>query len=332
MPHIDLPSSALAPGVSPVRVHYRDAGAGRPIVILHGGWGYGIYPFDRQIAALAAHHRLVVPDRTGYGGSGRLVRQETSFHHRAAAETFAVIDALALDRPVVWGHSDGAVIALLMGLADPDRLSGLIVEAAHFFRSKPASREFFETMMRDPDGLGDRVTGVLALEHGDAWRDLIRANGDAWLRIATDSSAPTADLYAGRLAELRVPTLVIHGARDPRTEPGELEAIRAALGRPHGSAPTGDVRVALKGGVAADLGRPTTRFAVLREGGHSPHSERATAGEITRLVSEFVRRAGPVEPPSVDPSSVAQPPSRLRRFGEPGRSLSGGRGFSPAKS
>jgi pimeloyl-ACP methyl ester carboxylesterase len=267
VPHIDLPSSALASGVSPVRVHYRDAGAGRPIVILHGGWGYEIYPFDRQIATLAAHHRIVVPDRTGYGGSGRLVRQDTDFHHRAAAETFAVIDALALDRPVVWGHSDGAVIALLMGLADPDRLSGLIVEAAHFFRSKPASREFFETMMRDPDGLGDRVTSVLAHDHGNLWRDLIRTNGDAWLRIATDPSAPTADLYDGRLGELRVPILTIHGARDPRTEPGELESIRSALDR------------------GADAPR---HMAVLPEGGHSPHSARATADEVTCLAQRFL--------------------------------------------
>lgn len=45
--------------MSPVRVHYREAGAGRPIVILHGGWGYEIYPFDRQIAALAETHRVV---------------------------------------------------------------------------------------------------------------------------------------------------------------------------------------------------------------------------------------------------------------------------------
>ena len=231
MPYLDLPSSALAPGVSPVRVHYRDAGAGRPIVILHGGWGYGIYPFDRQIAALGATHRIVAPDRTGYGGSGRVVRQETDFHHRAAAETFAVIDALGLERPVVWGHSDGAVIALLMGLSNPGRLGGLIVEAAHFFRRKPASREFFDTMMRDPDRLGERVTSVLASEHGDGWRDLIRTNGDAWLRIADDPSAAADDLYGGRLADLRVPTLVIHGARDPRTEPGELEAIREALER-----------------------------------------------------------------------------------------------------
>jgi pimeloyl-ACP methyl ester carboxylesterase len=283
VPYIDLASSALAPGLSPVRVHYRDAGSGPPIVILHGGWGYEIYPFERQIAALAGGHRLVAPDRTGYGGSGRLDRQATDFHHRAAAETFAVIDALGLDRPVVWGHSDGAVIAFLMGLAEPDRLGGLIVEAAHFLRNKPASREFFDAMMRDPDGLGERVTTVLAREHGERWRDLIRTNGDAWLRIATDPAAVTADLYGGRLGELRVPTLVIHGARDPRTEPGELEAMREALIRRAGA---------------------QCQFAVLPEGAHSPHSERATADEVTRLAQTFLARL---------PQDVAQ-------------------GFSPAKS
>jgi valacyclovir hydrolase len=262
VPFIEVESSALARGVSPVRVHYRDAGSGPPLVILHGGWGYDIYPFDRQIDALSATHHCIAPDRTGYGGSGRLLRQETDFHHRAAQETFAVIDALQLDAPVVWGHSDGAVIGLLMGLARPTQLRGLIVEAAHFFRSKPASREFFETMMRNPDDLGERVTGVLAREHGDGWRDLIRTNGDAWLRIASDASAPTADLYDGRLSELRVPTLVIHGAKDPRTEPGELEALRNSMG--------------------------PALVEVLAEGGHSPHSERATADDVTRIVASFL--------------------------------------------
>ena len=114
-------------------------------------------------------------------------------------------------------------------------------------------------MMQNPDGLGERVTGVLAREHGEGWRDLIRTNGDAWLRIAADPSAPTADLYDGRLSELRVPTLVIHGARDPRTEPGELEALRDSM-------------------------RPA-RVEVLPEGGHSPHSERATADDVTRIVA-----------------------------------------------
>jgi len=297
VPHIDLPSSALAPGVSPVRVHYRDIGEGRPIVILHGGWGYEIYPFERQIAALAPRHRIVAPDRTGYGGSRRLLRQETDFHRRAAEETLAVIDALGLDRPIVWGHSDGAVIALMMGLARPARVGGVIVEATHLFRNKPASREFFETMMRDPDGLGDRVTGVLAREHGEHWRDLIRTNGDAWMRIADDPSAPDPDLYGGRLSELRVPALVIHGARDPRTEPGELEAICAALWRTHGSAPAG-------GGAGADPRVGPPQFAILPEGGHSPHSERATSDEVTHIaqnfISAFSTRPDPAAPSVVD--------------------------------
>jgi pimeloyl-ACP methyl ester carboxylesterase len=260
---VELSSSALAPGVSPVRIHYRDVGAGRPLVILHGGWGYEIYPFDRQQQALATRHRIVIPDRTGYGGSRRLERQEVDFHRRAAAETLAVIEALGLERPVLWGHSDGAVIALLAGLAAPERLAGLIVEATHLFRSKPASREFFETMMADPDGLGARVTAVLAREHGDGWRDLIRANGVAWLRIADERPALGDDLYGGRLAGLQLPTLMIHGARDPRTEPGELDALRAALA-----------------GVA--------RFEILPEGGHSPHSERATADEVTHMAQHFL--------------------------------------------
>jgi len=263
VPTVALPASPLAPGVSPVVIHYRDVGDGAPpLVILHGGWGYDIYPFDQQIAALSGTHRIVIPDRTGYGGSGRLAVQEADFHDRAAVETFAVLDALGLERPIVWGHSDGAVIALKMGLREPDRLAALIVEAAHFYRGKPKSREFFETMMNDPDGLGDRVAGILAAEHGDSWRDLIRINGVAWLRIADERRRPDDDLYGGRLAHLRVPTLIVHGAKDPRTEPGELDAIRATI--------------------------PQARVALIAEGGHSPHNERLTAAAVTREAERFL--------------------------------------------
>jgi pimeloyl-ACP methyl ester carboxylesterase len=265
---IDLQTSALAPGVSPVPIHYRDIGAGPPIVILHGGWGYEIYPFDRQIGALAAEHRMLIPDRTGYGGSGRLERQEIDFHSRAADETLSMIEALGLERPVLWGHSDGAVIALLMALAAPERVGGVIAEATHFFRHKPASRAFFDGMMADPDALGERVTTVLAREHGAGWRDLIRNNGAAWRRLADERRTADEDLYGGRLSGLRVPGLLIHGARDPRTEPGELDALRAALDRG---------------------ARGPRHIDILPEGGHSPHSERATADEVTRIAAAFVR-------------------------------------------
>src|SRR5207247_4257309 len=94
------------------RIYYRDAGEGPPLVFLHGGWGYEVYPFDRQIAALCPSRRVVIPDRTGYGrspstgSSSTHDRLETTFHERAAEETRALIDTLGLERPVLWGHSD----------------------------------------------------------------------------------------------------------------------------------------------------------------------------------------------------------------------------------
>ncbi|HEX3702432.1 MAG TPA: alpha/beta hydrolase [Vicinamibacterales bacterium] len=285
--YIELSESPLRPGISPVRLRYRTAGAGAPVVILHGGWGYEAYPFDRQIAALAPSHRLVIPDRSGYGASGRLRVQALDFHQRAAAETFAVIDRLGLQRPVLWGHSDGGVIALLMGLAAPERLSGLIVEAPHFFRRKPASREFFETMRDHPDAFGGTIAGALARDHGDAWRDVIAANGDVWLRLAELGG----DLYDGRLSPLPVPVLVIHGVADPRTEPGELDALRAALTAPQ--AVGTEFGAAEPGRSVAGKDVPAVRFEILAGGRHSPHSERATADEVTRIASEFVAGLAP---------------------------------------
>ena len=263
MPFINIDESPLAPSLSPVEVHYRDAGIGAPILFLHGGWGYQIYPFDRQIEAFVERFRIIIPDRTGYGRSMRLEHVPTDFHRRAAIETVRLLDALHIDRAVLWGHSDGAVIAAMIGLAEPDRISGLVLEAFHFFRKKPGSREFFETMAGDPSLLGERVGTTLSSEHGeDYWRKLIVMNGEAWLRIADEASHQTQDLYDGGLSSLQARSLFVHGSRDPRTEPGEMEAVRDQL--------------------------PSARIEIIEGGGHSPHSESASAAECNRIVTEFL--------------------------------------------
>lgn len=262
--HATLPASPLAPGVTPVSIHYRDCGAGPPLTILHGGWGYAFYPFDRQIAALSGSRRLVIPDRTGYGGSGGLDIQMSDFHQRAAEETLALLDALDIEKTALWGHSDGAVIGLRMAITAPSRVTAVIAEATHYWRKKPASRSFFETMRDAPEQLGERVVSTLQREHGDRWRALIATNGDAWLRIADTARSAADDLYDQRLGEIAAPVLLLHGAKDPRTEPGELDALVSAFMR---SIP---------------------QLAILDEGGHSPHSERATSDEVTRIGGAFL--------------------------------------------
>src|SRR5207249_11647566 len=62
VPVVELAESPLVRGVSPVRIRYRECGRGVPLVFLHGGWGYEIYSLDRQLARLAARHRIIIPE------------------------------------------------------------------------------------------------------------------------------------------------------------------------------------------------------------------------------------------------------------------------------
>lgn len=263
MPFIQIEESPLAPDERPVQLYYREAGSGFPLVFLHGGWGYEIYPCDRQIKVFGRDSRIFIPDRTGYGRSLHIAKLPTDFHLRAAAETISLLDALHIDRAVLWGHSDGAVIAAKIGMAAPERVSGLILEAFHFLRRKPASRGFFETMSTDPNGFGERVSSTLARDHGDDyWKSIIVLNGNAWLGLADEAKSDDHDLYDGALSSISVPTLFIHGSRDPRTEPGELDAVRSQL--------------------------PDARFEIIEGGGHSPHSSDSTSNDCIKAARQFI--------------------------------------------
>jgi pimeloyl-ACP methyl ester carboxylesterase len=264
VPTLELPHSPHAPGISPVTIHYREFGKGKPLIILHGGWGYAVYSFERQIADFASRFRILIPDRSGYGHSTRVPGEmPLDFHQRAAAETFSFLDALGIESAYLWGHSDGAVIAAMMGLAAPERCDGVIMEAFHYLRRKPGSRAFFERFAARPEELGEETRKLLAADHGEThWPTVLRRNCAAWFRIADSVQRPEEDLYDGRLGELRVPTLFLHGSLDPRTEPGEMEMVRQTC--------------------------PQAKMRFVSNSKHSPHSEADAWKESDEIAREFL--------------------------------------------
>lgn len=263
MPFVELERSALVPDLARARVYYREYGSGFPLLFLHGGWGYQVYPFDRQIAALQSEFHIIIPDRSGYGRSTRLKQFAVPLHWAGAQETLAFLDALQIGRCVLWGHSDGAVMAANAALQAPERIAAVILEAMHYDRHKTRSRAFFTAMMNDPVRFGERIAQVLTKDHGpDYWPQILQMGGRIWLEIMDHADRPEGDLYGGRLSELAVPALVLHGAEDPRTEPGELVAIKRLL--------------------------PAASMHIIAQARHSPHSERASADECTRVARQFL--------------------------------------------
>lgn len=265
MPWVEIEASPVAPGRSPARIHVREAGAGPAVVLLHGGWGYEAYPFDAAIAWLAPRRRVIAPDRVGYGRSGSIAELPRGFHVRMAEETLAVMDALGVREAALWGHSDGAVVALWMALLAPERVPALVLEALHFRAWKPASIPFFETALADPERFGSAVVEACRRDHGERWRAVLEMGGRAWLAIIEEGRRGRRDLYDGRLGEVRAPALLLHGRRDPRTEPGEIEAAAQAL--------------------------PRARLEFL-DAGHAPHTSRTAQERCVTLAGSFMSGEG----------------------------------------
>jgi pimeloyl-ACP methyl ester carboxylesterase len=255
---VTLSDSPLAGG--PVEIYYREFGSGVPLVFLHGGWGYEIYPINKQVPKLEGF-RVLIPDRSGYGRSTKPAIFGPDFHWRAVEETRLFLSALSIRQCGFWGHSDGAVIAAMLGISSPGMCLGLVLEAFHYDREKPGSRTFFQNMASAPGSFGSRVIDTLRKEHGNPyWDHLLRSEGQAWLDIARAANEGKRDLFDGELSKLRIPTVLIHGALDPRTEPWELDAVRRELSKP-------DVHV-------------------IASGGHSPHSEGAAWKEFNRYLGD----------------------------------------------
>jgi len=104
-------------------IWYASYGVGKPVVLLHGGlghsgnWGY-------QVPALVdAGYQVVVVDSRGHG---RSTRDERPYRYELmASDVLAVMDAIGLARAALVGWSDGACVAMIMGMMAPERVAGV---------------------------------------------------------------------------------------------------------------------------------------------------------------------------------------------------------------
>jgi len=105
-----------------------EAGTGPAVVMLHGGGpgASGVSNYSRNIDALAAHFRVVVPDMPGYGRSAKGVDQDDPFGYLADMIR-GLLDELGIGTAHLVGNSYGGAAALRLALDTPGRVGKLIL-------------------------------------------------------------------------------------------------------------------------------------------------------------------------------------------------------------
>jgi len=227
------------------------------IVFLHEGLGclamWRDFP-DRLAAATGCG--ALVYSRMGYGASDPVPGpRSVRFMHQEALEVLAaVIDRFQLQQVVLFGHSDGASIAVVYAGARPGAVRALVLEAPHVF-VEPVC---VESIARIAQAYGTtRLREKLGRYHGDNSDSMFQTWTDVWLR--PEFRTWNIEEY---LPSIESPVLVVQGEND---EYGTIRQVEAVVTQVSG----------------------LTRSLVLARCGHSPHSDQPDA--VLEAAGRFVR-------------------------------------------
>jgi pimeloyl-ACP methyl ester carboxylesterase len=110
-----------------MKLHYRRAGTGRPLLLLHGLVG-SASNWRQNIDFLARHANVYAVDLLNMGQSERILGLDASLE-ATADRVAACMDALGLDEADVAGHSHGGAVAMMLAARHPDRVRRLILFA-----------------------------------------------------------------------------------------------------------------------------------------------------------------------------------------------------------
>lgn len=214
-------------------IHYKVAGQGQPLLLIHG------YPlsgdlFQAQREALSGQFKVITPDLPGFGQSGNLQdgssgQAGVSIGHYAQT-MLAFMDALGIEQAVIGGHSMGGMITLAMYEQAPERFAGmLLIDTAAIAAPLPRKKLWMGVATTASQQGGKSMLVELLIPN--------MFSGDTRLTNAPEvgtlktiiGNASTAGLVAGAhalaqrpsyvdlLSNVDVPTLIVVGSDDTLT-------------------------------------------------------------------------------------------------------------------
>ena len=218
-------------------LHHERRGSGEPILLIQGMSGHSGHWGEPFLAALARDFEVITFDNRGTGRSPRVQAEFTLAE--LADDAVGVLDVLGLDSAHVLGISMGGMVAQEVVLRHPDRVRTLTLGCTYAGgegqRLTPSAvwQRLAEAM-----GSGDRdrafrtafevnVSSRFAAsdEHYEGWRATASEKPVAVQVIMKQVQAIGQHDTSGRLHEVTVPTLVIHGTEDQMLPVGNAAKV-----------------------------------------------------------------------------------------------------------
>jgi pimeloyl-ACP methyl ester carboxylesterase len=238
-------------------VQYIDRGEGRPVLFVHGSPG-GCDQGELMTAFLAqAGFRVVAPSRPGYLDTP--LTDDNATPDAQADLVAALMDALGVEQFAVMCWSGGGPSTYRLAASRPDRVTSVVAIAAvsgpytfeHPHEEGLLTGRFGQWLMKELARHAPKeVVQMLATEEGDLTKDQARAltehiwNDPDKREFVVELSA-TVTGRRGRglrndeqqfpkigdlgLAEMRAPTLLVHGTVDSDVPPEHSEHSLAAI-------------------------------------------------------------------------------------------------------
>lgn len=205
-----------------IRTYYEEHGEGPPLLLMHGGTATA-WNLSHQVPDCARRYRVLAPERRAHGHTHDV--EGPLSYDAMMDDTVAFMDALGIERAHMVGHSDGAILAMMLAIGRPDRV-GAIVPIGGSLR---------------PDGLEDDLLHDLRTMGPEDWDPTTIANyraaspdgpghwATAFEKVRT-LWLTQPDIRAEQLARIAAPTLIVAGDRDCIDHEHTLEMFRAIPG------------------------------------------------------------------------------------------------------
>lgn len=228
--------------VDGVDTHVRDEGRADdplPVILIHGT-SASLHTWDGWVGSLASERRVIRYDLPGFGLTGPADDHDYRLQ-RYVRHLTRLLDRLQIERAVLVGNSLGGQIAWASAVLAPDRVAGLVLIDAAGYPFKPKSipigfrlalnptlaplvrhllpRPIVAASVRDTYGDPTRVSDALI----DRYFELTLRAGNRQAVIERFQQLDHGEM-SQRIVEVRVPTLILWGARD-RLIPPENGAL-----------------------------------------------------------------------------------------------------------